>query len=71
MSQTLTLWRNANLATLSGSSSWGWIDQGAMLTQGENLLWVGAEADLPIDQAPFITQTQELGGALVPPGLIY
>ena len=70
MSQTLTLWRNANLATLSGSSSWGWIDQGAMLTQGENLLWVGAEADLPIDQAPFITQTQDLGGALVTPGLI-
>jgi imidazolonepropionase len=70
MSQTLTLWRDANLATLSGSSAWGWIDQGAMLTQGELLLWVGAEADLPIDQAPFITHTQDLGGALVTPGLI-
>jgi imidazolonepropionase len=70
MSQTLTLWRNANLATLSGSSSWGWIDQGALLTQGETLLWVGAEADLPIDQAEFITHTQDLGGALVTPGLI-
>ena len=70
MTQTLTLWRNANLATLSENSSWGWIDQGAMLTQGENLLWVGAEADLPIEQAPFITQTNDLGGALVTPGLI-
>ena len=70
MTQTLSLWRNANLATLSGSSSWGWIEQGAMLTQGETLLWVGAEADLPIDQAPFITHTHDLGGALVTPGLI-
>jgi imidazolonepropionase len=70
MTQTLTLWRNANLVTLDGSSSWGWIDQGAMLTQGEMLLWVGAEADLPIDQAAFITHTQNLGGAMVTPGLI-
>jgi imidazolonepropionase len=70
LTQTLTLWRNANLATLSGSSSWGWIDQGAMLTKGETLLWVGAEADLPIDQAEFITHAQDLGGALVTPGLI-
>ena len=70
MTQTLTLWRNANLTTLAGSSSWGWIDQGALLTQGENIFWVGAEADLPIDQAPFITHTHDLGGALVTPGLI-
>jgi imidazolonepropionase len=70
MTQTLTLWRNANLTTLAGRSSWGWIDQGALLTQGENIFWVGAEADLPIDQAPFITHTHDLGGALVTPGLI-
>ena len=70
MTQKLTLWRNANLTTLAGRSSWGWIDQGALLTQGENIFWVGAEADLPIDQAPFITHTHDLGGALVTPGLI-
>jgi imidazolonepropionase len=70
LTQSLTLWRNANLATLHGRSSWGWIEQGALLTQGERLLWVGAEADLPIDQAAFITHTHDLGGALVTPGLI-
>jgi imidazolonepropionase len=70
MTQTLTLWRNANLATLAGNSSWGWVDQGAMLTQGETLLWVGTEADLPIAHAPHISRTQDLGGALVTPGLI-
>jgi imidazolonepropionase len=70
MTQTLTLWRNANLATLTGTSSWGWVDQGAMLTQGETLLWVGTEAELPIAHAPHISRTEDLGGALVTPGLI-
>ena len=70
MTQNLTLWRNANLATLDGRSAWGWIEQGAMLTQGDTLVWVGAEADLPIDQAPFIAHSYALGGALVTPGLI-
>jgi len=70
MTQTLTLWRNANLATLRGGTAWGWVEQAAMLSQGETLLWVGAEAALPMEQAPFITATHDLGGALVTPGLI-
>ena len=70
MTQNLTLWRNANLATLSGNAPWGWIEQGAMLTQGPHLLWVGAEAELPIEHAADITHTHDLGGALVTPGLI-
>ncbi len=70
MTPSLTLWRNANLATLCGHSAWGWIEQGALLTQGETLLWVGAEAELPIEHAPYIRLTQDLGGALVTPGLI-
>lgn len=70
MKHGLTLWRNANLATLSGNSAWGWIDQGALLTQGEHLLWVGAEYELPTQHAKDIFQTHDLGGALVTPGLI-
>lgn len=70
MTHALTLWRNANLATLAGNSAWGWIDQGAMLTQGEHLLWVGAEYELPIAHAKDIVHTHDLGGALVTPGLI-
>lgn len=70
MTQNLTLWRNANLATLSGNVPWGWVEQGAMLTQGPYLLWVGAEAELPIAHASDITHTHDLGGALVTPGLI-
>jgi imidazolonepropionase len=70
MKHELTLWRHANLATLAGSTPWGWIEQGAMLTQGDALRWVGAEAELPIDLAPKITHSHDLAGALVTPGLI-
>ncbi len=44
-----TLWRNARLATLHGDRPWGAIERGAMLVVGEQLHWVGAEADLPAD----------------------
>lgn len=70
MTQALTLWRNAKLATLAGDAPWGWIPQGALLTQGASLVWVGAEADLPSQHAAHITRTHDLGGALVTPGLI-
>ena len=70
MTHALTLWRNANLATLYGPTPWGWIEHGALLTQGDTLQWVGAEADLPAEHAPHITHAQDLGGALVTPGLI-
>ena len=66
----LTLWRNAQLATLHGDTPWGWIPQGAMLTEGETLHWVGRESALPPELAHRIGATHDLGGALVTPGLI-
>ena len=62
------LWRGARLATMSDDRPWGWIEQGALLTQGERLAWVGAEAELPRDM--HIDRDTDLGGALVTPGLI-
>jgi imidazolonepropionase len=70
MPHALTLWRNAKLATLAGPSSLGWIDQGALLTQGEHIVWVGAENQLPTSHAAHIRHRHDLGGALVTPGLI-
>ena len=70
MTPPLTLWRNANLATLSDASPWGWTPQGALLTQGQTLLWVGAENQLPKTWVPQISQSHDLGGALITPGLI-
>ena len=45
----LTLWRHARLATLSGHTPWGLIEDGALLAKGDQLVWVGADADLPAD----------------------
>ena len=64
----LTLWRNAHLATLAGRESWGLIDKGALLAQGERLQWVGPEADL--GPGLDIGAEHDLGGALVTPALI-
>jgi len=63
-----TLWRHARLATMDGSRPWGWIDDGALLTEGERIAWVGADADLPATLK--VERELDLHGALVTPGLI-
>jgi len=66
----LTLWRNARLTTLAQSTGWGLVDDGALLTRGDTLEWVGAMRALPAEAQGLITQERDLGGALVTPGLI-
>ena len=66
----LTLWRNANLATLHGSTPWGWIEDGAMLTQGDRIVWVGKASDLPAAHAKQVKDEYDLDGALLTPGLV-
>ena len=68
MSEKPTLWRHARLATFAGREPWGWIEDGAMLTEGERIVWAGPDADLPADRRSH--QQHDLQGALVTPGLI-
>lgn len=63
-----TLFRHANLATLHGDTPWGWIADGALLTDGEAIAWVGADRDLPAGTAA--EAEIDLQGALVTPGLV-
>jgi len=63
-----TLWRNARLATLSGPEPWGWIECGALLTDGDRIAFVGDEAALPADLNP--EREVDLGGELLTPGLV-
>ena len=74
MTAAPTLWRHARLATLDGPEPWGWIEDGALLTEGDRIAWVGAEADLPaaLRRLPLPTPQAEhdLRGALLTPGLI-
>lgn len=63
-----TLWRHARLATMHGGAPWGWVDDGALLVDGERLAWVGPTHELPAGLAADVEH--DLGGALVTPGLI-
>lgn len=67
---TLHLWRNARVTTLAGDSPWGLIEDGALLTRDDTLLWVGQATALPQEHRAHIAQETDLGGALVTPGLI-
>jgi imidazolonepropionase len=66
----LTLWRNARLATMSGSEPWGMIENGAVLIESERIAWVGTEGELPIDLARRVKTAHDIGGTLITPGLI-
>ncbi len=63
-----TLWRHARLATFQPGTPWGWIDDGALLVEGDILRWVGPEARLPQGLGDVVEH--DLHGALVTPGLI-
>ena len=65
---TTTLWQHARIATLAPGRPWGWIDDGALLVQGDTLRWVGPMAELPAGLQD--AEVHELGGALVTPGLV-
>jgi imidazolonepropionase len=63
-----TLWRHARLATFAPGAPWGWVADGALLTQGAQIAWVGSESQLPArTQAD---AEHDLQGALMTPGLI-
>ena len=62
------LWRNARLATLAGSARWGWVERGAIVSDGARIAWVGDEAALPAGLT--VGAEHDLGGALVTPGLV-
>ena len=74
----LTLWRDASLATLDASRPWGWIENGALLVEGERFAWVGTEDALPAELkrraatggAARVVAEHSVDGALITPGLV-
>lgn len=65
------LWRDGRLVTLAGLSGWGLVERGALLTEGETIVWAGPLAGLPPQGAPAeVAEVIELQGALVTPGLV-
>lgn len=66
MAEALTLWRNGSIATCDESMTV--FEQGALLTRGSRIEWVGSETALPDFRAP--AEVRDLNGAWVTPGLI-
>lgn len=62
------LWLNARVATMTADRPWGWLEDGALLTEGEHIVWVGERAALPAGLSP--DEEHDAGGALITPGLI-
>ena len=65
MREPLKLWRNAQLATCDEADRR--LANGALLTRGARIDWVGEEASLP---RVATQEVHDLGGAWVTPGLI-
>ena len=68
MKAARTLWRHARLATMTSGSPWGWVEDGALLTEGDRIVWVGPDSDIARDRS--VQNEHDLHGALVTPGLI-
>ena len=64
----LTLWQHARIVTLAPQQGWGLLDDGAVLTRGAQIEWVGPRSELPAGLTPEVQH--ELGGALLTPGLV-
>ena len=66
----LQLWRNARIATLADDTSWGLVEDGALLVDGSQLAWVGPSRELPPAMRARVVQEHDLHGALLTPGLV-
>ena len=61
---------NATLATFAGDAPYGLIERGAIAMHEGCIAWVGAQDDLPGDALELASHVEDLGGAVVMPGLI-
>ncbi|WP_374531290.1 imidazolonepropionase [Acinetobacter sp.] len=60
------LWHNCHIATMQ-NGHYSSIEQGAIVTSGQHIHWIGAEQELPADE---YAERIDLNGAWVTPGLI-
>ncbi len=63
-----TVFRNAQLATMTAGEAYGLVDKGSVAFDSTGIQWTGPDADLPAKFAR--AESRDLGGRLVTPGLI-
>jgi imidazolonepropionase len=65
-----SLWLDASLATLTGQTPYGSIDQGAMAVDEGRIVWLGQQDALPASVATRARSVYHLENAWITPGLI-
>jgi imidazolonepropionase len=65
-----TIWTHARIAPMAPGAESAVLDDGALVTLGERVLWLGAAVDVPAALRQGAATEHDLGGALVTPGLI-
>jgi len=65
-----TIWHNATLATMAADAPEQTIADGALVVEGQRLLWAGAASRIPAAMQRAAAAQFDLAGALVTPGLI-
>ncbi|MET3651051.1 imidazolonepropionase [Dyella japonica] len=61
---------NATLATFAGDASYGLIERGAIAMHEGRIAWIGPMDALPGDAPSLAAHVEDLGGALITPGLV-
>ena len=65
------LWQGCSLVTLDDYPySYGLIDNAAIVTEHQKIVWLGKEQDLPADFATRNLEEHHFNGGIITPGLI-
>ncbi|MFO7713474.1 imidazolonepropionase [Desulfosarcina sp.] len=65
-----SLWVDGRLATMTGPTRYGTVENGALAVVGGRIAWIGSQAGLPADAASRAGSIHHLENAWVTPGLI-
>lgn len=68
--KTDALWVNADLATMTGPTAYGAVEDGALAVAGGKISWVGRRRDLPAGFESKVAAVHDAGGGWITPGLV-
>jgi imidazolonepropionase len=65
-----SIWINVHLATMTPTTPYGAVKNGALAVGGEQIVWIGKEDELPADLKSSAADVYDGGGAWITPGLV-
>ena len=65
-----SIWINVHLATMTQTTPYGAVKNGALAVAGEQIVWIGKEDELPADLKSSAADVYDGDGAWITPGLV-